>query len=75
LSYPPGNSFNDFIDEQLTTVQFSKFDNVISIIQTLGEHAKIRETNILSQPCYPRDFNLLGFKIGDMHYTDKCSNY
>jgi hypothetical protein len=41
LSYPPGNSFNDFIDEQLTTVQFSKFDNVISIIQTLGEHAKI----------------------------------
>jgi hypothetical protein len=41
LSYPPGNSFNDFIDEQLTTVQFSKFDNVISIIQTLGEHANI----------------------------------
>jgi hypothetical protein len=44
LSYPPGNSFNDFIDEQLTTVHFSKFDNVISIIQTLGEHAKIGKT-------------------------------
>ena len=41
LSYPPENSFNDIIDKQLTTVQFSIFDNVISIIQTLGEHAKI----------------------------------
>ena len=41
LSFPPGNSVNDFIDEQLTTVQFSKFDNVISTIQTLGEHVKI----------------------------------
>jgi hypothetical protein len=40
-SIPPGNSVNDFIDENLTTVQYSKFDNVISIIQTLGEHVKI----------------------------------
>ena len=41
MSFPPENSVNDFIDEQLTTAQFSKFDNVISIIQTLGEHVKI----------------------------------
>ena len=34
LSYPPGNSVNDFIDEKLATVQYSKFDNIISIIQT-----------------------------------------
>ena len=40
LSYPPGNSVNEFIDEKLTTVQYSKFDNVICIIQTLGEHVK-----------------------------------
>jgi hypothetical protein len=32
---------NDFIYDNLTTVQYSKFDNVISIIQTLGEHVKI----------------------------------
>ena len=55
LSYPPGNNFNDFIDEQLTTVQFSKIDNVISIIQTLGEHAKIGKQNVLNQPCYSGD--------------------
>jgi hypothetical protein len=36
LSYPPRNSVNDFIDEKLTTLQYSKFDNVTYIIQTLG---------------------------------------
>jgi hypothetical protein len=48
LSYPPGNSVNDFIDEKLTTVQYSKFDNVICIIQTLGEHVKIGKIYIKS---------------------------
>ena len=47
LSIPPGNSVNDFIDEKLTTVQYSKFD-VISIIQTLGEHVKIGKIYIKS---------------------------
>jgi hypothetical protein len=34
LFYPTGNNVNDFIDEKLTTVQYSKFDNVISTIHT-----------------------------------------
>ena len=76
LSYPPGNSVNDFIDEKPTTVQYSKFDNVISIIQTLGEHVKIGKIHIKSAfqllPCYPGHFDLLGFKIGDIYYRDKC---
>ena len=76
LSYPPGNSVNDFIDEKLTTVQYSKFDNVISIIQTLGEHVTIGTIHIKSAfrllPCYPGEFDLLGLKIGDMYYIDKC---
>jgi hypothetical protein len=46
LSYPPGHSVADFIDETLTTVQYSKFDNIISIIQTLGEHVKIGKNDI-----------------------------
>jgi hypothetical protein len=48
LSYPPRNSVNDFIDEKLTTLQYSKFDNVTYIIQTLGEHVVIVKF-ILSQ--------------------------
>ena len=66
LSYPPGNSVNDFIDGTLTTVvQYSKFDNVTYIIQTLGEHVIIGNIHIKSAfrrfPCYPGDFDLLGF--------------
>ena len=76
LSIPPGNSVNDFIDEKLTTVQYSKFDNVISIIQTLGEHVRIGKIYIKSAfrllPCYPEDFDLHSFKIGDLYYIDKC---
>ena len=57
LSYPPGNSVNDFIDEKLTTVQYYKFENVIYIIQTLNEHVKIGNIHIKSAfrflPCYP----------------------
>ena len=76
MSYPLGNSVNDFIDEKLTAVQYSKFDNVISIIQTLCEHVKIGKIDIKSAflllPCYPGDFDFLGFKIGGMYYIDKC---
>jgi hypothetical protein len=46
-----------------TTVQYSKFDHTISIIQTLGKHVKIWKIDIKSTfrllPCYPGDFNLL----------------
>ena len=76
MSYPPGNSVNDFIDEKLTAVQYSKFEYVISIIQTLCEHVKIGKIDIKSAfrllPCYPGDFDLLGFKIGGMYHIDKC---
>ena len=76
MSYPTGNSVHDFIDEKLTTVQYSKFDNVISIIQTWGEHVKLGNIDIKSSfrilPCYPGDFDLFGFKIGGMNYIDKC---
>jgi hypothetical protein len=38
----------DFIDEKLTTVQYSKFNNVIYIIKTLNEHVKIGNIYIKS---------------------------
>jgi hypothetical protein len=46
LYYPPGYCFTDFLDETLTTVQYSKCNNIISIIQILGEHAKIGKIDI-----------------------------
>jgi hypothetical protein len=76
LYYPPGYCVTDFLDETLTTVQYSKCNNIISIIQTLGEHAKIGKIDIKSAfrpvPCYPGDFDLLGCIIGYMYYNDKC---
>ena len=76
LSYPPSNSVNDFIDENLTSVQYSSFDNAVSIVQKLGKNAKIGKMDIKSAfrllPVYPGDFDLLGFKIGNKYYIDKC---
>ena len=41
-----------------------------------GEHVKIGKNYIKSAfrllPCYPGDFDLLGFKIRDMYYIEKC---
>jgi hypothetical protein len=55
------------------TVHYSKCNNIISIIQTLGEHAKIGKIDIKSAfqpvPCYPGDFDLLGCIIGYMYYN------
>ena len=76
LSYPPQNSVNDFIDEKFTKVHYSSFDNAVSIVKKLGKGALIGKKDIKSAfrllPCYPGDFDLLGFKIGDEYYIDKC---
>ena len=76
LSYPPSNSVNDYIDEQHTAVHYSSFDNAVSIVKKLGKGALIGKKDIKSAfrllPCYPGDFDLLGFKIGSNYYIDKC---
>jgi hypothetical protein len=46
LSY--GYWVTDFLDETLATVHYSKCNNIISIIQALGEHAKIGKIDINS---------------------------
>lgn len=72
LSYPSDNSVNHFIDEKFTSVNYSSFDNVVSLVQKLGQGALIGKKDIKSAfrlvPCYPCDFDLLGFKIGDQFY-------
>jgi hypothetical protein len=76
LSYPTFDSVNDFIDEKFTSVQYSLFDNTVSIVRDLGEGALIGKKDIKSAfrllPIYPGDFDLLGFKIGSNYYIDKC---
>jgi hypothetical protein len=77
LSYPSDNSVNHFIDEKFTSVNYSSFDNVVSLVQKLGQGALIGKKDIKSSfrlvPCYPRDFDLLGFIIEDQFYLDKTN--
>jgi hypothetical protein len=73
LSYPTFGSVNDFIGEKFTSVQYSLFDNVVSIVRNLGKGALIGKKDIKSAfRILPGDFDLLGFKIGSNYYIDKC---
>lgn len=64
LSFPPSLSINEFIDPELTSVQYSKFDSVIEMVQGLGKGALLMKKDIKSAfdllPVYPSDFPLLG---------------
>lgn len=76
LSHPPNNSINDFIDTFYTKVTYSPFDNAVSIVKKLGKSALMAKMDIKSAfrllKCNPGDFDLLGIKLGENYYIDKC---
>jgi hypothetical protein len=76
LSYPPANNANYFIDEHYTSVKYYSFDNTISMVQRLGKNVELGKMDLKSAfrllPVYPGDFDLLGFKIEEKFYIDKC---
>lgn len=76
LSYPQGDSVNDFIDPKLCSVEYTKFDRAVDIIQELGVGCMLAKADIESAfrllPVYPGDFDQLGFKFNGRYYVDKC---
>ena len=38
LSYPEGESVNDYIDPSMTSVQYTRFDKAVELIQRLGKN-------------------------------------
>lgn len=76
LSYPEGNSVNDFICEELSTVKYSSFDDAVALVLALGPGCLLSKTDIESAyrilPVHRDDHELLGFKWGDQYYYDKC---
>jgi hypothetical protein len=76
LSYPPNVSVNDFIDEKSTSIKYSSFDNAVVMIQKLRQNAEIGKKDIKSAfrllRIYPGDFDLLGFKLQQYYFIDKC---
>lgn len=75
LSYPEGASINFGIDPQFCKVKYTSFDQVTSLIYSLGRSALIAKRDLKSAyrllPIRCQDFTLLGMKIDDVYYVDK----
>lgn len=75
LSYPHGNSVNDFIDPKLATVQYSTFDQAVTMVRILGPGCLMAKTDIDSAyriiPIHHSDYPLLGFRFQGMYYYDR----
>jgi hypothetical protein len=75
LSYPYGTSVNDFIDKDLSSVQYSKFDNIIDIIKRLGPGTLMGKRDVKSAfnlcPVHPDEFDLLGICFNDRYWVQK----
>ena len=75
LSYPDSDSVNSGIDRQLCTVQYTSFDEAVSMIAGAGPGALLAKADIQSAfrliPIHPNDFCLLGIKVSDKIFVDK----
>lgn len=76
LSHPPGNSVNDFINEEFCKVNYSSLDNILDMIYELGRGTKLGKIDIKSAfrllVVNPADFDLLGIQFNGKFYIDKC---
>ena len=76
LSYPENNSVNSGIDHSLCSVEYTRFDKAVELVQDLGQGALLAKSDIKSAfrllPVSPLDFDLLGFTFNDNYYFDKC---
>lgn len=79
LSYPSGNSVNDYIDPKTCSVNFLNFDEAIYMVQDLGKNCFLFKMDIKSAfrllPIHPCDFELLGFYFNEKYYFDKCAAF
>ena len=75
LSYPPGDSVNDNIDPSFCSVQYTKFDNAVKIVQKLGRGALLGKADIRSAfrliPLADKDFPQVGFMHDGLYFYDK----
>ncbi|MCG7866997.1 MAG: hypothetical protein JAY74_11590 [Candidatus Thiodiazotropha taylori] len=76
LSFPSGDSVNDFIDPQLCSVQYTSFDEAIHMVQDLGTGCLLGKSDVKSAfrllPVSIHDFDQLGFKFDGRFYFDKA---
>lgn len=58
LSYPAGESINDYINSELCSVNYSTFDDALQVISAKGEGALMAKMNI-SNACRFLDLYVL----------------
>lgn len=76
LSHPAGDSVNDYIDHKYCSVRYTPFEEALEMLEKLGSGALMARLDVKSAfrllPVHPSDFQLLGYKINDYIYIDKC---
>ena len=76
LSYPPRQGVNSFIDQEDYSVQYSSFDEIVSIVSDLGKGTLLGIRYIKSAfrllPVHRADFELLGIFFEEQYNVDKC---
>lgn len=76
LSYPEGGSVNDFIDPEICSVQYTKFDEAVKMIQKLGQGTLLGKADVKGafrlMIISPDNFPLLGFQFDGNYYFDRC---
>ena len=76
LSYPTGNSVNDGISAEFSSVRYATISDAIGHIRAVGQGCYLSKTDIKNAfriiPVHPGDYNLLGMKCRDQYYFDKC---
>lgn len=76
LSFPTGQSVNDLIPQDLTSVVYEDFDHVASLVVAAGKGALIAKVDIQSAfrilPIHSDDRHLFGFKWRGAFYFDNC---
>ena len=74
LSFPAGQSINDYIDKDLCVVHYASFDKAVALAAQFEEGAWLAKVDIKSAfrllPVSPVDYELLGFKFEGMYYFD-----
>lgn len=57
-------------------MKYSDFDNAVHLVKRLGKGPLMGKMDLKNAfrilPCYPGDFDLLGFKLEGRYYIDKC---
>ena len=75
LSYPKGNSINSFIPTEFCAVQYENLDHVVTLIKQFGHGTLIAKADVEDAfriiPVHPKEYHLLGCKLGEYFYYDK----